>query len=247
VKGLRSGTHQLHEASSNSNSKTIFLDLDKYKVVATTKKLLIFISIPNFGLFFVLKIKLNEKKATIKELAISTNATNASNSTQPNRIMVNVPLAPKKYHTFNENDKQSTATSNSNSGGANGPSNGHSIENGSHSNEKDNQEIFDNFAKPVLRTGSNINTVRFTLASFLVNKKTIFFIRIRSNFVSIHSSLKMKNFQNFRDRKKFKFFYSQDLVIFKISSILKHYFCISDVIKWVTHFQEWDHHIVVFV
>ncbi len=108
--------------------------------------------------FFHLKIKLNEKKATIKELAVSKNATNASNST--NRIMVNVPLAPKKYNTFNENDRQSTATSNPNFGGNNGLSNGHS-------EEKDNQEIFDNFAKQhvaviaVLKSVSLILFARF--------------------------------------------------------------------------------------
>ncbi len=80
-----------------------------------------------------LYLKINEKK-------------NISNNNNNNRIMLNsIPLAPKKYHTFNENNNNNQASSNENSN------------DNQDSNEIKDQDIFDNFNKPLMRTGSNIN------------------------------------------------------------------------------------------
>jgi hypothetical protein len=66
-------------------------------------------------------------------------------------MLNNVPVAPKKYHTFNENnDKNNKQTSNETNSNDNHDS-----------NEIKDQDIFENFNKPLMRTGSNINVLKF--------------------------------------------------------------------------------------
>ena len=167
------------KSTSETTLTTIIFELEKHKVSASMTGCLCALCFEKFGTISAIsefchqKINDNKVDNKLKEL------------TQTSRIMVNIPLAPKKYHTFNENDcatqkgslTNGTASSiivtsthlNGNSNGNSHTNNNNNSANNAWSSKSSNgREMLDTekaiedkifLNKPVLRTGSNIVSV----------------------------------------------------------------------------------------